>query len=220
VLQEKICFELGGLTLQEPMALITNWLISVFCAFAYFKLKDSTKEDVKLWRQFFLFFGISTFFGGTGHLFFQYFDKPGKIPNWIFGFIAGYFVSKAMLFNLKSLKLKKNLEIFVIAKMIILFLLSVYTLKFVFVAVDSMITFILFCGFIAYHLSKNGFPEYKNLYLGVLICLPTVFIFFLKLNVHRWLNKDDLSHFLMLGCLVYFYIGVSKRNSKKSPLID
>ena len=50
------------------------------------------------------------------------------------------------------------------------------------------------------------------MYMGVLVCIPSVFIFLLKLNPHKWLNKDDLSHLLMLLCLIFFYLGAIARS--------
>ncbi len=214
MLSDKIAFDLFGLHLLEPMALITNWIMSAFSLFAYLKLKNTAIHDLVYWKKFFFWFAISTFFGGIGHLFYNYFDILGKFPNWITGVLSGYFAGKAIIVNLKNNALEKKYELFLIIKGAILLLASIATLKFVFVAVDAIITYVIFCGFMANSLYKKGIVELKYMMYGVLVCLPSIFIFFFKINPHRWLNKDDLSHLLMLACIIFFYIGAKKRITK------
>lgn len=209
---EKIEFELLGLHLQEPMALLTNWLMCAFSIFAYFKLSDGLLEDVKQWKKFFFWFTISTFFGGLGHLFFQYAGIPGKFPNWISATIATYYAGKAILERKSDEKTKKNGEKLLLIKSSVLLLLSVIRYKFVFIAIDAILTYVICCGIMAYNLYQRGSKEMRYMVYGVLICLPSVFIFFLNLNPHRWLNKDDLSHLLMLACIFCFYLGANERN--------
>ena len=212
MLNDKIAFDLFGLHLLEPMALITNWMMSVFSLFAYLKLKNASSQDVIYWKKFFFWFAISTFFGGTGHLFFNYFDIPGKFPNWVTAILSGYFAGKAIVVNLNNKVLEKKYELFLIIKGSVLLLASIATLKFVFVAVDAILTYVIFCGFIANSLYKKGMLELKYMTYGVLVCIPSIFIFFFKINPHKWLNKDDLSHLLMLACIIFFYIGAKKRS--------
>lgn len=206
-----IKFELAGFTLQEPMALVTNWMMSGFCLYAFFKLRNANTAELIWWKRFFIVFTISSFFGGTGHLFFQYNGIPGKFPNWITGIISGYCAGRAVLTHFSETNTKKRLHLFLIVKAIVLLSLAIVLRKFIFIAVDAIITYVMFCGIIGYNLTKKGLSDLKYLYYGVIICLPSVFIFLLKLSPHKWLNKDDLSHLLMLGCLYCFYLTASKR---------
>ncbi len=207
---EKIYFDLFGLHLQEPMALITNWLISFFCFYAFLKVKHIKSEKIIWWKRFFLMFSLSTFFGGLGHLFFLYFDIPGKFPNWTMGILAGIFAGKAVLVNTKNLNIKKVLTVFLWVKGILFLTLAIYCKNFLFIAIDAIVTYILYTGLIGYLQMRNGIPEMKYMVIGVIVTLPSAFIFLFKLNPHRWLNKDDLSHIFMLGCTIFFFIGVQK----------
>lgn len=214
--QELIEFRLYGLSLQEPMGVATNWMMTIFCLYAFFMLRKGDNIDMMWWRRFFLVFSISAFLGGTGHLFFQYFGIPGKFPNWIMTILSGFCGGFAMLVHYPDKIQKKKLEIFLIIKGLILLILAIISRKFVFVAVDSILTYIIFCGIIARKLYKIGMDDMKYMYYGVLICLPSIFIFFFKINLHRYLNKDDLSHLLMVVCLIFFYTSVKKRLAKNA----
>lgn len=209
--QELIEFDIYGLSLQEPIALITNWMMSFFCLYAYFKVKNTTSLEVIWWKRFFIVFSISTFLAGLGHVFFKYFNVPGKFPNWITSVLAGYFVGKAIIYHITNKFKSKFLELFLISKGIILLVLSVISQKFIFIAIDAIITYVVFCGLIAYQLYKKGVYEMKFMYYGVLTCIPAIFIFLFKININKWLNKDDLSHLLMLTCIIFFYVGAKKR---------
>lgn len=203
-----IHFTFLGLDLMEPMALITNWMIASFCFFAAFRLKDSSDKTIRLFKAFYLCLGISTFFGGLGHLFFQYTGLYGKLPSWIFGILAGIFAGKAVLEVWGDRPGKKFLHNFLIIKSVVLLLLSIWTLKFIFVTVDAILTYLLYCGYMAWKLWKAEVEAMRFLVFGVLVLLPSAFIFLLKMDLHRYLNKDDLSHLLMLACVIFFYKGI------------
>ena len=207
-------FKLFGLNLQEPMALVTNWMMSAFCFYAFLKLRSNFDFDVIWWKRFFLFFAISTFFGGLGHLLFKYFDRPGKFPNWIIGSTAAYFAGKAMIVHVQNKLIQKRLEFILIVKSFLLVIVAVYLQDFIFIAIDSITTYIYFCGILGFILYSRGVLEMKFICRAVIICLPSSFIFIYKINLHKWLNKDDLSHLLMLTCLIFFYVGASKRAEK------
>ncbi len=205
--QEIIEFNINGLVLQEPMALITNWMMSFFSVYAFFKLKKSENTERNDWKKFFFWFAITSFFGGLGHLFFQQLGVPGKFPNWSISIIAAFYAGLAMLSAYEKRKWNKELKYFLFIKGIVLLSLAIISQLFIFIAIDAILTYVIYCGIIGKVLAVSKNKVYNQMFYGVLICLPSVFIFLFKLNIHRWLNKDDLSHLLMLACLFFFYRG-------------
>lgn len=207
--QEIIEFKVNGLVLQEPMALITNWMMSIFSGYAFIKLNkgENRSQELVYWRRFFLWFFITSFFGGLGHLFFQQLGIPGKFPNWTTSIVAAFYAGLAMLNAYNDRKGNKWLKYFLFFKGVLLLFFAIHTQKFIFIAVDAILTYVIYCGIIGRILGISLKPIYNQMFYGVLVCLPSVFIFLFKLNVHRWLNKDDLSHLLMLACLYFFYRG-------------
>ena len=214
--QEVIEFGLSGLTLQEPMSIVTNWSMSIFCLYALYMIRKGEDLDMMWWKRFFLSFTIAAFLGGLGHLFFHYLGIPGKFPNWIFTILSGFCAGFAVLTHYPDEIQKKKLGTFILVKGFILLLLAIFFREFIFIAIDSILTYIIFCGIIARKIHKLGRTEMRFMYYGVLLCLPSIFIFFFKINLHRFLNKDDLSHLLMLGCLMFFYKSIKERLVKSN----
>jgi hypothetical protein len=208
---DKLPFTWFGLCLQEPMALVTNWLIALTSVYLYFQIKKPYSNFRNHWRKFYFYFAISTFFGGLGHLLFNYFDVFGKLPCWFFGVIASFHAGKAMIsVNMLTTSLQRKLTLFLFMKGVILFLIGAITGSFIFIMIDAILSYLLFClGFGAYYWRK-GYDSFKFTVYAVIILFPSLFIFLLKLNPHLWFNKDDLSHVLMVLTIIFFYIGIRK----------
>jgi hypothetical protein len=205
---DPIQFDWFGLHLQEPMAVVTNGMIALFCFFAFFRLRHWDNEANYWWRLFYLTFGFSTFFGAFGHAFFQYWGMYGKFPCWTLGCLANVFAARGMLAFAPYVFPRKEAILVIWLKSAVLLAVAIITQKFLFVAIDAILTYIAYTGVFAQLLVKKGAREMKFMVIGVLVLLPSAFIFLLKLNPHRWLNKDDLSHLLMLGCIYCFYRGM------------
>lgn len=210
---EKLPFSMFGLCLQEPMALVTNWIISITAFVLYFRLRNAENEFQQNWRTFYFFFGLSTFFSGFGHVLFNYFDVYGKYPTWILGMIAAYHAGKAMIsLNALSPLTKKAYSWVLYVKLLTFALLALTFKSFVFVMLDAVITYLFFClGFGIYYWRK-GVSSFKYTVIAVIILFPSIFIFTLQFNPHLWFNKDDLSHVLMAFTIIFFYLGVSRLN--------
>jgi hypothetical protein len=218
---EKLPFQIFGYCLQEPMALVTNWLIATTAIFLYFRLKNPLNSFQKHWKMFYLTFGISTFFGGLGHLLFFYFDVFGKFPCWIFGFIAAFHAGKAMISNkMINERQQRRLTYFLIFKGILLGSMAIIMKSFIYVMIDASITYLFFClGFGLYYW-KKGSDGFKYTVFAVLILLPSIFIFTLKINPHIWFNKDDLSHILMVTTIIFFYFGIIRNREEINEVVE
>lgn len=213
--EEKIKFVLFGLDLLEPMAFVTNSLIVAVCIYLYFKTKRNNSNYAKYWRLFFLTFMFAAFCGGLSHLFWNYWWFYGKIPSWTLGVLATTFAAFAMLeVSVLRPKAKTRWQWAIILKGIIVLVFAFANWKFIFVAIDTIVTFLGFCGFYGYYLWRIGYNYVRYVVIGVLILLPSAFIFLLKFDLHEWMNREDLSHLLMVGGIYFF--GLSVMNQQKS----
>lgn len=207
IVSDKLPYTIGGLCLQEPMALITNWLIAAICFICFYNLGEPTSEFEKYWKRFYLFFGLSTVFGGLGHTFFFYTDIYGKFPCWILGIFTSYNAGKAMI-SLYTPSRTKLLTQLLIIKGIALLTLALTMKSFLFITIDAIVAYLIFCGGFGIYFWKKGMQGFKYIVFGVLVLTPSAFIFLLKLNPHIWFNKDDLSHVLMMVTIIFFYVGI------------
>lgn len=201
------------------MAFITNGLIAIFSFWAFFSLRKESTISI-YWKMFFFFLAFSMTFGAMGHTFFEYFGMLGKTPSWVLGTVATVCSSFAILQYNQRIEFSNAWVIFVYAKGVILLVLSLVTLKFIFVAIDTIVSYLLFTGYYAYRLKNIGFKGMKYMLIGVGILLPSAFIFLFKINISRWLDKNDLSHLLMLGGIIFFYIGAKKTQSNQIRVVE
>lgn len=209
---EIIEFELMGLSLQEPMGLLLNLVISISC-FIFIKKVQVVKQGdfAWWWKYFFLFFGISTFFGGLGHLFYQYTGLYGKIPAWTFGLIANLFSARAMLTFIGPNKLKNWLIGIVFIKFVTFFILMLNTLNFKFVSGDatfSFVGYVLVIGLILF--IKERKKHWLLAVIGSVCLMPAALFNGLKIDFHLWFNRQDAAHVFMLIALFVFYLASKK----------
>jgi hypothetical protein len=207
---EIIYFSFLGFELQEPMALITNGLTFIFAFFAAFKLKNSDNAQVKLFTKFYFFLGISTLAGAFGHLFFLYFGLNGKIVSWVTAVLAGFYGALAMI----QLTLKRNNATFfkalLIVKSLVLLTLCLVKMNFLFIAIDAILTYLIYFGVLSFLDWFKGASYMKYFWVGILVLLPSAFIYLMNINLHLWFNRDDFSHVLMFLCIVFFFLSIRK----------
>lgn len=207
---EIIHFSFFGLQLQEPMGILFNWIFSAFCFYAYCRIDRSKNDFLRNWSNFFLVFSITTFVGSFAHGLSGYFGIYGKYPHWFGGILSSFFAGKAMLTCFESNKNKSVLNVLLYIKAVVLLLMAYYKSNFIFIAVDSIITYLFYCGTLAFIQWKKGIYWMIYFVYAVLVCLPSAFVYLLKIDLSIWFNRDDLSHLFMLGCLILFYIGTVK----------
>ena len=210
--EEKIKFVLFGLDLLEPMAFVTNLLIVATCIYSYNSTKNIRSNYAKYWRLFFMTFGIAAFCGGLSHIFWNYWWFYGKIPSWSIGVLSSIFAAFAMLeVSILRPTTKTRWQWVIILKGVLVLTIAYANWKFFFIAVDTMVTFIGFCGFYGYYLWRKGYAHIRYVVMGVLIMLPSVFLYLLKIDLHQWMNREDLSHFLMVAGIYLFGLSVRKQ---------
>ena len=132
-----------------------------------------------------------------------------------------YFIEKAMIKSVKQLNTNNILGKISFFKMITVFLLVImvistpayqkeHTIGFIPIAFNTLIgVFVAVAGISIYNL-KRSHKEFRLLLNGVLIMLPSFFIFIFKVNLAPWFDKGDLAHVLLTLGNVLFYMGVLK----------
>ncbi len=205
---EKIEFEIWGLQLLEPMALILN-LIMFFQSFHYYrKIKNSFASPFSSYfGKFFLFISISTFFAAWSHLFYNYLGMVGKIPGYSTTIISIVMLEYAMVIYLypKGNILLKSIILILMASA---FILLIFELKFLWVAIHTAIGIVLFLGMPFSYKIIKGEEKASFFFWGFILMLMTLPVELLRLNLHPWFQHQDISHVFMSCALYCFYKGV------------
>lgn len=218
---DKIGFELFGLDLVEPNAMIGDsilFLTSIYFAYRVNKF-GRTSPFFKMWTLFFVAFGFSFLFGGIGHTFFNYFDILGKYPGWYMGIIAVVFIELAMI----SIYPQKEKQRLFRSLSYLKFVLAVSGATLVFAFIDlqpdtsvglkvpSLNTFIglvMALGVLGSLYQKHYTPGFKYHILSLLALLPTAIFQTFKIGLAPWFDRNDLSHIFLLLSIILYYKGV------------
>lgn len=218
----KIEFQMFNLDLLEPMAIITDTILGFWSIYLGYRVIKLHKQlpFYKNWTLFYILFGLGAFLGGIGHTFFNQLGITGKIPSWLMGPISIYFLEKAMIsiywdkMIAKKLQLISNIKLVVVLAIFFYLLFTIgYPQKkntpFLPIAINTIIGVISTAGILGFKYTEKFSAKFKFFWLGVLILLPTAFIFLLKINVNQWFDKNDFSHILFIIGITYFYLGIS-----------
>ena len=226
----KIEIELNGLTLMEPNAFATDFIMGVFCIYFAVKTYKKRKDHpfVKYWYYYFLTFGIGSVCGGFAHTFFTYTGPQGKFPTWISGILCAYFIEKAMIKSVNHLNKNNILGKIAFFKMILVFLIVIIVIStpayqqnhkigFIPIAINTLIGVFISVATISMYNIKQSHVQFRYLLNGVLIMLPSFFIFMCKINPFQWFDKGDLAHLLIIFGNLLFYLGVKNLDYKGAP---
>ena len=228
----KIVLEFNGLIIQEPNALITDLLMGSMSIFFALRLRKRKSEHsfLKYWYYFFLTFGIGSVCGGFAHAFFLYTGPQGKFPTWISAILCAYFIEKAMIKSVNNLNQKNILGKIAFSKMILVFLVVItfisteayqkdHTIGFIPIAINTLIGVFISVATISLYNMRQGYPNFKYLLWGVIVMLPSFFIFLLKMNPAQWFDKSDLSHIIIIVGNCFFYLGLQRLDFSKRPFL-
>lgn len=216
----KVEFELFGLDLVEPNAFVGDTIILFVALFFYNKIQRQQQNDdslfLKNWKLFYLWFGISFFCGGLGHLLYNYTGVMGKTPSWILGMVASFFIEQAMFSihpNVSKRKILKQISwikliVFVILELIVLitFDLSQTPEKGLILPTLCSTIGLFFClGVLGVFYQKRIHSSFRFLWYSVFILIASAIPQSLKINFHQYFDRNDLSHiFLIIGLILYY----------------
>lgn len=214
----KIEFEAFGLDLVEPNAMIGDAIICAVALFIAYKVSKMPIQSTffKAWKWFFIIFGVGFFFGGLGHMMYNYWGLPGKYTSWYSGIFAVFFVERAMISIHSNERFVSILNKIIRAKLILA--LAGATTVFIFVnleadpslglrvpTLNTTIGLLFALGYLGFKYTKQITPGFKYLWISIIILIPTAFLQTLKISFHQYFDRNDVSHILLImGLLMYF----------------
>jgi hypothetical protein len=206
----KIEFEILGLQLLEPMALILNLVMSFQSYYYYQKIKSNFCSPFSIhFRKFFLLSSISFFFAAWSHLFFNYLGMAGKMPVFATTIISIGMLEYAMvIYHYPKGNILLNYIIFFLVAGT--FGLLIFKMTFLWVAIHTAIGIFFFLGMPFSIKILKGTDKISFFFWGFVSMLMTLPIELFKFNFHLWLQHQDISHILMIFALYCFSKGVDQ----------
>lgn len=220
---EKMRFSAFGLDLLEPNAIIGDLLIFFLSLFFAFKIYPliTTKKFYKYWFYFFLVFGLGFLCGGLGHTFFNYWGIPGKYAGWYLSVFSVFFAEQAMLDAWQNLKLKTLFQKISVVKLFVVLIAMFLFYNFInfnddeqrgllIPAANSFIGLFSTLGVLSWQFQTKVHDAFKFFWIGVLITIPSVIFQMLKINIHPWLDRNDVAHILLIISIFFYFKAISQ----------
>ena len=218
---DKMEFSWLGLDLLEPNALISDTLIAVFAfVFAALIVRNfpTNQPFYRYWKWLFIIQGASFFFGGLGHVFYNYTGVWGKYFPLATAIFFIMMVEHAMI-NLLPEKHRKMLSTLSKVKAVLaivvlttmMFTLDVEKNLSTLLLVPSVNTALGYFSTLFYLGWKFGRTISKSLYLlplSVLMLIPAAIFQAKKISIHPWFDRNDFSHLLIIITFFLYYYAI------------
>lgn len=213
-----------GLKLLEPNAFLGDVILFLLCWYLAKRTFSMGQSPFYMyWGWFFATFSVATFFGGLGHLFYEYTGTFGKFPSWYLGFVATFFIEQAMISIHQNNKLKTIFKTVSIVKLIIVLLSTTVLYAFFDIPSDFRVgmhfntvnTFVGF-SFSLFYLSAVYIRMYNLPFqlfmISYFILLPAAVFQGLKINIHQWFDRNDIGHCLLFVSITLYFFGIKRFN--------
>ncbi|MEM6966427.1 MAG: hypothetical protein AAF573_16810 [Bacteroidota bacterium] len=195
---------LFGIRIQEPMTTLTDLLVTAVCFYAYWKLNQAgnSGKTVYFKKIYFVLMGFATLFGGLiGHAFQYALGTEWKLLGWITSMVAVMLIERSAIeytINLIPPKWHRFLLWLNITELIIILLLTIYTLNFKFVEFHAVWGFmIVVFTFHLFTFLKTKDAGSRLMLYGIAVLAGAMFVFNYPVAPHQWFTHSDLSHVLM-----------------------
>ena len=210
-----------GIRIDEPVASITDILVSAVCLYAFIQIRRKGLTDWSHlhFRRYFLLVAIATALGGIiGHAFLYAFSLTWKLPGWIVGIISVALIERSAISHAQGLikpKIGKFFLVVNIIEMCIILAITIITLDFKWVEYHNGY------GLIVNVAGFHGYAYYRTRDKGSLIILWAVgitviasVVFTQELSLHTWFNYIDASHVLLAIAAYVMYLGATQLNTR------
>jgi hypothetical protein len=213
------------LIIFEPVTILTNAFIALFCFFAFKKVIIFKTQLSFCWAYFFLLIGLSSLVGSVAHgvhyQFGTFFLNTVVFLMNAISLIAIYFCFKAanMYLFLNKAQPNKNASYFVIAWIMVLLILTLIYNNFLLIKIHAGIVLLysIIIHFITYIKKQSGSGWIA---FGILISFFSIAVHSLKLSISIWFNYKDISHLIMLASSILIFAGVEIKLKSIEEVVD
>jgi hypothetical protein len=203
-----------GITILEPVTVLTNLLITSVCIYAFIKLGKLQEQNQvrKLLRYFFLFMAFATAIGGIlGHGFLYVTGLYGKLPGWYSSMLAVAFIERAAIVHSRPImkaSLGRFFSILNYIEVTLFIILTFITFNFRFVEAHATygLFVVVFCFELYTYIKKKDRGSWL-IFVGTSLAAIAALTHMFKLSLHEWFTYNDVSHVFMAIAIYYYYQG-------------
>jgi len=218
---DKMEFSWFGLDLLEPNALLSDTLITVVAfIFAGLVIRNfpTSKPFYRYWKWLFILQGISFFFGGLGHVLYNYTGIWGKYAPLA---IAIGFIMMAEHAMISIMAERRQVFFFWVSRIkALLALVTLTSLMFTIDVENNLSTLLLVPSlntgigyfatlfFLAGRLARRHSKALYWLPASVLTLVPAAVFQANKINLHPWFDRNDFSHLMIILTFFMYYAAI------------
>lgn len=215
-----------GIRIDEPIATVTDILVSAVCFYAFYKLTKKKLHGRSQWyfRYYFLLISIATFLGGViGHGFLYALSFPWKLPGWIISMVSVALIERSAISHARRLIKPLVVRFFLvlnIIELLVIMTITMATLDFFWVQVHSAYgLLIVVFSFHAYTYYRTKDKGSQTILWAVGVTAVASLVYMNEFSLHTWFNYLDLSHILLAIASYVFYraaLKLERREGKHS----
>jgi len=204
---------LFGFKLYEPVTILTNTFIGIYCLYVFLKLVKHPNQVIQYWAMFYILISLSSTIGSVTHGVHEQLGERFLYITW-FSMNAVSLLAMYYFFNAaygyyhlqgESMKLiyRNIVAIWVIALLVITALLNNFLI--IKIHAGLVLTYSLIVHLLTHYKKAAG-----SMYIvwGIAVSFLSIVVHSLKLSVHEWFNYKDISHIIMLTSLIIIYRGL------------
>jgi hypothetical protein len=222
MVQPQPSINIAGIRIDEPIATLTDVLVSLVCFYAFYQLQRRALPGRAqfYFKYYFLLMGIATLLGGIiGHGFLYLFSFGWKLPGWITSMLSVALIERAAIAHANPYIKPGIGKIFLIinvVELITVMTITMFTLNFQWVEFHSAYGLMIVVGsFHVYTFMKSKDQGSFIILVAIgIVCMASL-TFKFKLSPHVWFNYLDLSHTLMAIAAYVFYWGALKLQRRR-----
>ena len=217
---------LFGFKLFEPMAILTNLIITIYGLFAYLKTLGFHHKISKDWALFFLLMGLSCLLASITHGVHEQLGDRFLRISWFVAnsvsFICIYYFYRAAFtyFNLIRQHDPQQLIKYIVAGWVVILLVVTFFINnFLLVKIHAGIA-LLYSLVVHSSTLKSKQAGSGYIVTGILIAFLSIIVHSLKFSFGEWFNYKDISHVIMLTSLILLYQGVKAKIGSPELLVN
>lgn len=217
---------LFGFKLFEPMAVLTNLIITLYGLFAYLRTLKFEHKISRDWSLFFLLMGLSCLLASITHgVHEQLGDRFMRISWFVSNSVSFiciyYFFRAAFIYSylMKQSDPKQLVKYIVVAWVVSLLVVTYFLNNFLLVKIHAGI--VLVYSLIVHSITlRNKQAGSGYIVAGIGIAFLSIIVHSLKFSFGEWFNYKDISHVIMLTSLVFLYQGVKTKIGPSELLVS